>query len=130
MPGQRILLVEDEPDISRMLEFYLETEGFAVEIIETGADAMDRLGGDPPDAVILDMMLPHHDGLTILRKLRQSPAWQRVPVVMLTAKGSEQDQVAGFDAGADDYVVKPFQLDTLVARVQRLLKGSAPASGV
>lgn len=129
MTGERILVVEDEPDISRMLEFYLDTEGFAVETIDTGAGAMERLASDPPDLVILDRMLPHHDGLSILRKLRETPAWQAVPVIMLTAKGAEQDQVASFDAGADDHVVKPFQLDSLVARVQRLLKGGTASGG-
>ncbi|HLG00254.1 MAG TPA: response regulator [Acidimicrobiia bacterium] len=124
MVGPRILVIEDEPDISGMLQFYLESEGFEVELIITGAEAMDRLATDPPALVILDYMLPHHNGLTILRQLRETAAWVKTPVIMLTAKSSEHDQVAGFDAGADDYVVKPFQLDSLVARVQRLLKGA------
>ena len=128
MSRPRILVVEDEPDTSRMLEFYFEAEGFAVEVIETGADAIGRIASDPPHAVILDVMLPHHDGFTVLRHMRADPRWEHVPVVMLTAKGSERDQVSGFGAGVDDYVTKPFQLDALVARVQRLLKGPAPTA--
>lgn len=121
MSGSRIIVVEDEADIRRMLEFYLESEGFEVEGIANGGDAMDRLDGDPPGAVILDVMLPHHDGIEILGVLRANAAWKDVPVLMLTAKGGEQDVVRAFDAGADDYVVKPFQLDSLVARLNRLL---------
>lgn len=124
MADPHILVIEDEPDISAMLQFYLESEGFEVELITTGAGAMDRLNTEPPALVILDYMLPHHDGLTILRRLRETAPWEKTPVIMLTAKGAERDQVAGFDAGADDYVVKPFQLDSLVARVHRLLKGA------
>lgn len=125
MIGRRVLVVEDEPDTARMLEFYFEGEGYVVEIIRTGADALARIASEPPDVVILDVMLPHHDGFTILRHMREAPAWANVPVIMLTARGSERDQVSGFGAGADDYVTKPFQLDALVARVQRLLKGPA-----
>ncbi len=121
MSGSRIVVVEDEADIRRMLEFYLESEGFEVEGIATGGDAMERLDGDPPDALLLDVMLPHHDGIEILGVLRENPAWKEVPVLMLTAKSGEQDVVRAFDAGADDYVVKPFQLDSLVARLNRLL---------
>lgn len=121
MSGSRIIVVEDEADIRRMLEFYLESEGFEVEGIANGGDAMARLQGDPPDALLLDVMLPHHDGIEILGVLRENPAWKEVPVLMLTAKGGEQDVVRAFDAGADDYVVKPFQLDSLVARLNRLL---------
>ncbi len=121
MSGSRIVVVEDEADIRRMLEFYLESEGFEVEGIANGGDAMARLEGDPPDALILDVMLPHHDGIEILGALRENPAWKEVPVLMLTAKAAEQDVVRAFDAGADDYVVKPFQLNSLVARLNRLL---------
>lgn len=122
MKGSRVVVVEDEADIRRMLEFYLEAEGYEVEGIGNGGDAMARLDGEPPDAVILDIMLPHHDGLEILEALRQREAWKRVPVLMLTAKGGEQDVVRAFDAGADDYVTKPFQLDSLVARLNRLIE--------
>lgn len=121
MSGSRIVVVEDEDDIRRMLEFYLESEGFEVEGIATGGDAMARLEGEPPDALILDVMLPHHDGIEILGALRENAAWKEVPVLMLTAKAGEQDVVRAFDAGADDYVVKPFQLNSLVARLNRLL---------
>lgn len=122
MSGARIVVVEDEADIRRMLEFYLESEGFEVEGIANGGDAMARLEGDPPDALILDVMLPHHDGIEILGALRENAAWKEVPVLMLTAKAGEQDVVRAFDAGADDYVVKPFQLNSLVARVKRLIE--------
>lgn len=126
--GQRVLVIEDEPHVQQLLEFFLEGEGFEVSIVGTGGDALALLDGSPPSAVVLDVMLPHVDGVEILRRIRAHPPWESVPVLMLTAKGDEEDVVGAFDAGADDFVTKPFQLDALVARLRRLLR-SGPAAG-
>jgi len=122
MSGGHILVVEDEPHILQMLEFYLEGEGFSVEGVSDGKDAVARLSGDPADLVVLDVMLPHVSGVEILEQLRRMPRWSAVPVLVLTAKTAEEDVVRAFDLGADDYLKKPFQLEELVARVNHLLR--------
>lgn len=124
---RRVLVVEDDPGIARLLEYCLRAEGFSVELIDTGGEAMERLSAPPPTLLLLDMVLPHHDGLAILRRIRETPEWEGVPVILLTGVATEQDRVAGFEAGADDYVVKPFQLDSLLARVEVLLKNRVTA---
>lgn len=124
MGDGRILLVEDEPHILQMLQFYLEGEGFSVEALADGQQAVARLRQPPSDLVILDVMLPHVSGVEILGELRQLPDWSGVPVLMLTAKTAEEDVVRAFDLGADDYLKKPFQLEELVARVNHLLRRS------
>ena len=125
MAAAKILVVEDEPHIQELLRFYLEDEGFEVEVLDTGADAITRLQFAPPALAILDVMLPHTTGLEVLQRMRETEEWAGVPVLMLTARSGETDVVAALDAGADDYVTKPFQLESLVARVNRLLKGRA-----
>lgn len=122
-----ILLVEDEEDIAFLLRFLLERNGYQVEHAEDGKQALERIapgasGSQVPDLVLLDMMLPYHDGLEILARLRAQPAWETVPVVMLTAKAREADIVRALELGADDYVTKPFQPDELLARVRRFLR--------
>lgn len=115
MSGSRIIVVEDEADIRRMLEFHQEFEGSEVEGIANGGDPMARFEGDPPDALLLDVMLPHHDSIEIFGAPREHSAWK--------------DVVRAFDAGADDHVVKPFQLDSLVVRLSRLTVDSTGAGG-
>lgn len=127
----RILVVEDEAAIRDMLSFTLQTAGYEVLQAANAEEAWRQLQSDVPDLVLLDWMLPGTSGVQLLQRLRQSSALSGLPVVMLTAKGAEQDQVEGFEAGADDYVVKPFSPKALVARIQAVLRriggqGSAP----
>ncbi|UXZ54417.1 response regulator [Halomonas sp. 7T] len=122
-----ILLVEDEEDIAFLLRFLLERNGYQVEHAEEGRQALERIthgasSSQVPDLVLLDMMLPYHDGLEILARLRSQPVWEDVPVVMLTAKAREADIVRALELGADDYVTKPFQPDELLARLRRFLR--------
>ena len=124
-PGSRILMVEDEEDIAFILRFLLERNGYQVDHAGDGRQALDRLRGDPPDAVLLDIMLPYHDGLEIVERMRAEDAWRSVPVLMLTAKAREADIVRALELGADDYVTKPFQPEEVLARLRRLLRRAA-----
>ncbi|MDR6990266.1 response regulator [Luteimonas sp. 3794] len=121
----RVLVVEDEEDIAYILRFMFEREGFVVDHAADGRAALARLEQDPPHGVVLDIMLPYHDGIEIVERLRAVPAWRTVPVLMLTAKAREVDIVRALDLGADDYVTKPFQPDEVVARMRRLLRRAA-----
>jgi DNA-binding response OmpR family regulator len=118
----RILVVEDESHIAQGLRFNLEAEGHSVEISESGEDALKRLlvKNGPFDLVVLDVMLPGKDGFTVARELRQQQNF--IPILVLTARGRPEDVLSGFEAGADDYLPKPFNLDILVARVGGLLR--------
>ncbi|MDT3711635.1 response regulator [Pseudomonas sp. JL972] len=121
--GQRILMVEDEEDISFLVRFMLERHGFSVEHAANGREALDLIAGSPPpDLTLMDIMLPYHDGLELIERLRAQPGWERVPVLMLTAKAREVDIVRALELGADDYVTKPFQPEELLARIRRLLR--------
>jgi DNA-binding response OmpR family regulator len=124
----RLLVVEDDPAISRPLVRALEREGFAVEHVDTGAAALARVLDPGVDLVLLDLTLPDVDGLEVCRRLRAE--WPLLPVVMLTARGEEVDLVVGFDAGADDYITKPFRVAELVARLRARLRiaGGAPTA--
>jgi DNA-binding response OmpR family regulator len=127
MPPPAVLLVEDEPAIGSLLLAYLERGGFAVRWCRTGREALTALAGPPaPALVILDLGLPDVDGLAVARAA--APA---VPVLVVSARGAEPERMAGFDAGVDDYVVKPFSPREVVARAQALLRraGGAPAPG-
>ena len=119
------LIVEDEEDIAFLLRFLLERNGFQVVHAADGKDALARLDGDPPGIAILDIMLPYHDGIEVLERLRALPHWRNVPVLMLTAKAREADIVRALELGADDYVTKPFQPEEVLARVRRLLRRPA-----
>jgi two-component system response regulator MprA len=120
-----LLVVDDEPAVREALRRALEVEGYRVELAEDGADALARVAGEEPDAVVLDILMPQVDGLTVARRLRDRGS--RVPILMLTARDSVGDRVAGLDAGADDYLVKPFALEELLARVRALLRRSDPS---
>ena len=117
------LIVEDDDQICYILKFILEREGFVVNIARDGRAAEELIGKMPPPAIVtLDVMLPHVDGYTLLKLLRARPGWEKVPVILLTARSQEKDVVRGLEAGANDYMVKPFKPDELRARVRRLVK--------
>ena len=122
----RILVVEDEPALSLLLGYNLEAEGYAVERVERGDDAEVRLAESVPDLAILDWMLPGVSGLEICRRLRARADTRALPVIMLTARGEESERVRGLSVGADDYIVKPFSVPELMARVRALLRRSKP----
>ncbi len=121
-----ILVVEDEQALGLLLSYNLEAEGFSVERVERGDDAELRLSELPPDLLILDWMLPGVSGLEICRRLRARESTRTLPVIMLTARGEEGERVRGLSVGADDYVVKPFSVPELMARVRSLLRRARP----
>jgi two-component system alkaline phosphatase synthesis response regulator PhoP len=122
----RILIVEDDHDIAALIAHYLEKAGYGSEIITDGAQALAAAKSTPPDLVILDLMLPGIDGLEVCKALRLDPRTAALPIIMLTARGEESERILGLDSGADDYVVKPFRPNELMARVRALLRRSAP----
>lgn len=122
----RILIVEDETAVVTLLRYNLEREGFEVDAALDGQEAMIAVDENPPDLVLLDWMLPEMSGIEVCRQLRRKPASKSIPVIMLTARGEESDTVRGLDAGADDYVTKPFSPAELVARMHALLRRSRP----
>ena len=119
----RILVVDDEPQIRRTLEINLAARGYEVDQAATGELALDLAARRNPDLVILDLGLPGMDGVTVVQSLRE---WSKVPVLVLSARDTERAKVAALDAGADDYVTKPFGMDELVARVRAALRRAAP----
>ncbi|WP_326641485.1 response regulator transcription factor [Streptosporangium sp. NBC_01755] len=125
----RVLVVDDEPALREALQSSLEFEGYRVGVASDGQEALETLEREPYELVLLDVMMPRLDGLTACRRLRA--AGGQLPVLMLTARDAVGDRVSGLDAGADDYLVKPFELDELLARVRALLRRgalSAPAA--
>lgn len=133
MPGMtsRILVVDDDPGVRESLRRALRLEGYDVTLVADGDEALDAIAdgaaGGAPDAVILDVAMPRVDGLEACRRLRRTG--NRIPVLMLTARETIEDRVDGLDAGADDYVVKPFALEELLARVRALLRRSGASTG-
>lgn len=127
----KILIVEDDPDIRELLRFNLEKAGYNLFLAEDGEKALTQARKHSPDIILLDLMLPGVDGLEVCRTLKQDPELQRIPVMMVTAKGEEMDRVVGLELGADDYVVKPFSLREVVLRIRKILdrreKQAAPA---
>ena len=115
----KILVVDDEPRYLRLLEANLLTEGYEVSTAVDGEDALETFSADPVDLILLDVMLPRIDGFAVCQRIRQ---FSTVPIIMLTAKGEEHDRVLGLDAGADDYLVKPFSVMELLARVRAVLR--------
>ncbi|MER5493799.1 response regulator transcription factor [Streptomyces sp. NPDC002454] len=122
---QRVLIVDDEPAVREALQRSLVFEGYATEVAVDGADALDRVATTRPHLIVLDVQMPRMDGLTAARRIRA--AGNQVPILMLTARDTVGDRVTGLDAGADDYLVKPFELDELFARVRALLRRSSYA---
>lgn len=122
-----ILIIEDNDHISQLLRFMLERQGYRTSVVVDGLAARAALAElpEPPQLVLLDVMLPYIDGFEIVGLMRAHPAWAAVPIVMLTAKNTERDIVRALDAGANDYIVKPFQPNELLARVRRYLKEKA-----
>lgn len=119
---QRILIVDDEPDIVSLVSYNLKKEGFVVASAADGEEALRAVRKGGIDLVLLDLMLPGMNGLEICGALRRNASTRSLPVIMLTAKGGEQDRVAGLDAGADDYLAKPFSPRELIARVRAVLR--------
>jgi len=122
MAGEHILIVEDEEDIAELLEYNLERHGYVAESVGTGEDGLNLTREAKPHLVLLDLMLPGLSGLKVCRELKADPATAGIPIIMLTAKGEEEDIIAGFEAGADDYVTKPFRPKVLLARIQAVLR--------
>jgi DNA-binding response OmpR family regulator len=122
--AEQILVVEDEARIASLISRNLRLEGYHVEVAPDGETALEKAISNPPDLVLLDVMLPDIDGLEVCRQLRMAGCDE--PVLMLTAKDAIPDRVAGLDAGADDYLVKPFAFDELLARIRALLRRAAP----
>jgi len=122
MTHERILLIEDEPDIAEVLQYNLEKEGFAVETARRGDSGLEAVRREAPDLILLDLMLPGMDGLELTRLLKRDGATARVPIVMLTARGEEVDRIVGLELGADDYISKPFSPREVVLRVKAVLR--------
>lgn len=122
MSRTRVLVVDDELPIVEPLKYNLEKEGFDVSVALDGREALLKCASSPPDVVILDLMLPVVDGLSVCRQLRSDARTRDIRILMLTAKGEETDEVVGFNVGADDYVAKPFRVRPLIERVKALLR--------
>lgn len=125
-PPQRVLVVDDEPMVREVVTRYLEHGGFVVTAVDNGRDALAAAKANPPDLIVLDIMLPEVDGLDVLTQLRLSGD---VPVILLTARTAEADRILGLELGADDYVVKPFSPRELTARVKSVLRRSVRETG-
>lgn len=119
-----ICVIEDEEDINKLLLFNLRKEGYIARGAASGEEGLEMLAEARPDLLILDLMLPGMDGMAVCRKMKQNPDLRNIPILMLTARNEEEDVVSGFDAGADDYVAKPFSNRVLMARVRSLLRRS------
>jgi two-component system phosphate regulon response regulator PhoB len=122
MPKERILVVDDEEDLQELVSFNLSKEGYRVTCVGSGEDAMREARSNPPDLIVLDLLLPSVDGLEVCKLLKNDSRTKHVPIVMLTAKGEEADMVTGLELGADDYVTKPFSPRVLTARVKAVLR--------
>jgi two-component system phosphate regulon response regulator PhoB len=131
-PSPRVLVVEDEADIAALVAYQLTREGYRVETVATGSEALNAVRREIPSLVILDRMLPGVTGDEVLRTLRAEPATQSIPVLVVTARKAQEDRIDGFELGADDYLTKPFSPRELVLRVRAILRrveGAAPPPG-
>jgi two-component system phosphate regulon response regulator PhoB len=126
MIAPKIMVVEDEESLGVLLRYNLESEGYQVEVVTRGDEAEIRLQENVPDLLVLDWMLPAVSGIELCRRLRMRPETERLPIIMLTARGEESDRVRGLATGADDYLVKPFSTPEFVARVKALLRRAKP----
>jgi DNA-binding response OmpR family regulator len=118
----RVLVVEDDPDIADLVARYLEKAGYTATRVSSGRDALDAVRAKAPDLIVLDVMLPHVDGLEVCRLLRANDHTASIPIIMLTARAEESERIVGLEMGADDYLAKPFSPNELVARVRALLR--------
>ncbi|MDQ4060982.1 MAG: response regulator, partial [Pseudomonadota bacterium] len=125
----RVLIVEDEEPLTLLLRYNLETEGYAVDTVARGDEAETWLREQTPDLVLLDWMLPGVSGIELCRRLRARPETRSLPIIMLTARGEEAERIRGLATGADDYVVKPFSVPELMARVKAILRRAKPQVG-
>jgi len=124
--ARRILVVEDEDSLATLLQYNLEKEGYEVALAGDGDEAMLQVQERLPDLIVLDWMLPKVSGIEVCRRIRQRPESRNVPIIMLTARGEETDRIRGLDTGADDYVVKPFAMSELAARIRAVLRRLRP----
>jgi two-component system alkaline phosphatase synthesis response regulator PhoP len=122
MPHESILVIEDEQDIQELVRYNLAKEGYKVDSVLTGEEGLKRARENPPDLIVLDLMLPGMDGLEVCKILKSGPKTHHIPIVMLTAKGEESDVVSGLELGADDYITKPFSPKVMVARIRAVLR--------
>ncbi len=120
--SSKILIVEDESDIVELLAYNLRQAGFETEAVFNGADALQRAIENPPELILLDLLLPEIDGLEVCRLLKRDPHTETIPIIMLTAKGEEIDRIVGLELGADDYITKPFSPREVVLRVRAVLR--------
>ncbi len=121
-PVRRLLVVDDEEDLLELVRYNLSKDGYAVECVATGEEALKSARREPPDLIVLDLMLPAVDGLEVCRRLKADTKTRDIPIIMLTAKSEESDMIAGLERGADDYIAKPFSPRVLTARVKALLR--------
>ena len=126
MIAPKVMVVEDEEPLGVLLRYNLESEGYQVEVVARGDEAEIRLQENVPDLLVLDWMIPAISGIELCRRLRMRPETQRLPIIMLTARGEESDRVRGLATGADDYLVKPFSTPEFMARVKALLRRAKP----
>jgi len=127
---KKIVVVEDDPDVQTLVRYNLEREGFSVSALGTGKGVLDVCLKERPDLILLDIMLPDSDGIEICRKLRNSPEVAHVPIIFLTARAAESDRILGLEVGANDYVVKPFYVRELIARIRTQLRRQEPKTRV
>lgn len=127
MPAPRLLLVEDDPALSELLEFRFKGEGYAVSATPDGDEALLLAQEEVPDLVVLDWMIEGTSGIEVCRRLRRAKETAHVPIIMLTARGAEEDKIRGLDTGADDFVTKPFSPRELIARVNAIMRRIRPA---
>src|SRR6201991_4380238 len=121
-----VLIVEDEADLRELVRYNLEAEGFRVSMAESGDEAVERIRDGVPDLILLDWMLPGLSGIELCRRWRSREETARTPIIMITARGEEEERVRGLATGADDYIVKPFSMPELVARIRALLRRARP----
>ena len=127
-PQPVVLLVEDEPAQRAVLSYNLEAEGFTVQTAENGEDAMLLIAESSPDLILLDWMMPHVSGIEVCRRLRARPETRGIPIIMLSARSEEMDKVRGLETGADDYVIKPYSVAELMARLRAQLRRTRSAA--
>lgn len=127
-PRPSVLLVEDEPAQRAVLSYNLEAEGFEVRTADNGEDALALIGEEAPDLILLDWMMPHVSGIEVCRRLKARPETRGIPIIMLSARSEEVDKVRGLETGADDYVIKPYSVVELMARLRAQLRRVRPAT--